>query len=290
MTKFVIGIGSQRAGSTLLYTILDQCSPIYMNPVKELHYFDTLFGVRNPGVLHRFSTNQLNRDIDRIVKAKELAFLNRRYKNSLRTNFILSTKKVQNIEYIDLFRPCVHSNKFLGEITPEYMILPKEGIQKMRETIGDDAKILLLARNPVKRFVSAFKLLMHGRPDVDKSLFEEEMLNVLKNPGCEEWLKVQDSLNDYELALSNYQREFKHVLMLSYDELFGSVEETAEELSDFLELQLSLPNYKKIVGTKINALDETRDLSEETLSLLQARYSENQIYLDKTFGQDFCIA
>lgn len=289
MTKFVIGIGSQRAGSTLLHRVLDQCSPIYMNPVKELHYFDTLFGVRNPAVLHRFSVNQLNKDIDRIVKAKDLAFLNKRYKNSLRTNFLLSTKKVQNIEYIDLFRPCVHGNKILGEITPEYMILPKEGIQKMRETVGEDAKILLLARNPVKRFVSAFKLLMYGIPDSDKSLFEEEMLKLLKTPNSE-WLKVQDALNDYELALSNYQREFKQVLMLSYDELFGSVEGTAEELSDFLEIKLSLPNYKKIVGTKINALDETKDLSEETLSLLRTRYAENQAYLDKVFGKDFCAA
>ncbi|MDO9106913.1 MAG: sulfotransferase [Methylovulum sp.] len=289
MTKFVMGIGSQRAGSTLLYTILEQCSSVYMNPVKELHYFDTLFGVRNPAVLHKFSVNQLNKDIEKIVKAKDLAFLDRRYKNSLRTNFLLSTKKVQHIEYADLFRPCVHSNKLLGEITPEYMILPQEGIQKMRETVGDDAKIILLARNPVKRFVSAFKLLMHGMPDSDKSLFEEEMLKILKQPNSQ-WLKVQDAFNDYESALNNYRREFKHVLMLSFDELHGSVDETAKELSDFLELKLSLPNYKKIVGTKINALDETRDLSEGTHSLLQARYSENQAYLDKVFGNGSCIA
>ncbi len=289
MTKFVIGIGSQRAGSTLLHRVLEQCSPIYMNPIKELHYFDTLFGVRNPGVLHKFSVNQLNREINKIVKEKDFGFINQRYKNSLRANFLLATKKVQHIDYIDLYRPCVNSHEFLGEITPEYMILPQEGIKKMRETVGDDAKIILLARNPVKRFISAFKLLMHGRSDADKSLFEEEMLSILKNPNSE-WLKVQDSFNDYELALSNYQQEFKHVLMLSHDELFGSVEETAEKLSDFLELQLSLPSYKKIVGTKINALDETRDLSANTLALLEGRYLEKQAYLDKIFGNGFCVA
>ena len=82
MNKFVIGIGSQRAGSTLLYTILEQCTPIYMHPVKELHYFDTLFNVRNPSVLHKFSVHQLHRDIDKIVKSKDLAFVDARYKNS----------------------------------------------------------------------------------------------------------------------------------------------------------------------------------------------------------------
>jgi hypothetical protein len=288
MTKFIIGIGSQRAGSTLLYKILEECSPIYMNPVKELHYFDTLFNVRSPGVLHKFSVNQLDRDIDRIFKANDFAFLDKRYKNSLRTNFLLSTKKVQHLNYIDLFRPCVHDHKLLGEITPEYMILPQKGIQKMRETIGEDAKILLLARNPVKRFISAFKLLMHGIPDSDKSLFEEKMLSMLNNGG--EWLRVQDAFNDYETALINYQQEFDQVLMISFDELFSDVEKTAEKLSEFLEINLSVDAYKSIVATKINSLDETKTLSKDTISLLEVRYAEKQTYLDSVFGNNICAA
>jgi hypothetical protein len=290
MTKFVIGIGSQRAGSTLLYTILEQCTPIYMNPVKELHYFDTLFGVRHPNVLQKFSTNQLNLDIEHIVKAKELSFINRRFKNSLRTNFLLSSKKVQHINYLDLYRPCVSSNKFLGEITPEYMILPSNGINTMATMLGEETKIILLARNPVKRFISAFKLFMHGKDDSDKRLFEEEMLRVLTQPGHEEWLRVHDAFNDYEHALTQYRQQFKQVLMISYDELFGSVEDTAEVLSVFLELEISLPKYQKIVQTKINALEETSQLSEETLALLEARYSTNQAFLDKVFGKDKCKA
>ncbi len=288
MTKFVIGIGSQRAGSTLLHRVLDQCTPIYMNPVKELHYFDTLFGVRNENVLRHFSVNQLNREVEQIVKAKNFGFITKRYKNELRANFLLATKKVENIKYLELFRPCIQGNELLGEITPEYMILPDKGICKMREVVGEDAKIILLARNPAKRFVSAFKLLMLGIPDADMAVFEEQMLATLNNGG--EWLRVQDAFNDYETALGNYQRHFKSVLMLSYDGVFGAVEETAEKLSDFLEVELALPQYKKIVDTKINALDETRDLSKSTLSLLEARYSKNQAYLDKIFGDGFCAA
>ena len=288
MTKFVIGIGSQRAGSTLLYTILDQCSSLYMHPVKELHYFDTLFGVRHENVLRKFSVNLLHRDLDKIIKAKDFSFIDRRYKNLLRANFLLATSKVQDFEYIELFRPCVHGHKMLGEITPEYMILPKEGIHKMREVVGDDAKIILLARNPVKRFVSAFKLLMHGIPNANTKKFEEEILAMLSNNS--EWLRVQDALNDYELALNNYQEVFSHVLMLSYDELFGSVEKTAQKLSEFLEITLSLDDYKKIVSTKINALDETKSLSSATVSLLEARYAEKQAYLDSVFGKGLCAA
>lgn len=288
MTKFVIGIGSQRAGSTLLYTILDRCSPLYMHPVKELHYFDTLFGVRHESILRKFSVSLLHHDLDKIIKSKDFSFIDRRYKNLLRTNFLLATSKVQHIDYIELFRPCVHGHRMLGEITPEYMILPKEGIQKMRDVVGSDAKIILLARNPVKRFVSAFKLLMHGIPNSDTKKFEDEILIMLSKNS--EWLRVQDALNDYELALNNYQEVFEHVLMLSYDELFGSVEKTAKKLSEFLELNLSLDEYKKIVGTKINALNETKSLSNATISVLEARYTKQQAYLDSVFGYDFCAA
>ncbi len=286
-SKFVIGIGSQRAGSTLLHRILDQCSPIYMNPVKELHYFDTLFGVRHPNVLHKFSNNQLNAEITRIINAKNFGFLNSRFKNSLRTNFLLSTKKVQDIQYIDLFRPCIGANEFLGEITPEYMILPKKGIQKMRETLGENTKIILLARNPVKRFVSAFKLLMHGHGSSDRSRFEEQLLATIEASG--EWMRVQDAFNDYETALLNYQQEFEHVLMLSYDALFCDVEKTAEKITAFLGIPLVTNTYKTIITTKVNSLEETMDISQSTFEILVKRYEKNQHYLDKTFGRDFCV-
>jgi hypothetical protein len=288
MTQFVIGIGSQRAGSTLLHRILEETSAIYMNPVKELHYFDTIYKIRDDRTLRNFSMRQLEHEIARIVGATDFSFIDKRYKNLLRTNLLLATKNVDQLDYVGLFRPCVQENNILGEITPEYMILPKEGIVKMRNTVGSDAKIILLARNPVKRFISAFKLLMIGLPNSDMNNFEEKMLAMLEHGG--EWLKVQDAFNDYQQALSNYQQEFPNVLLLSYDELFGAVEKSAEKLSDFLGVSISLSNYYKLVNTKVNSLDETKDLSPQTLSILEDRYADKQAYLDKIFGEGFCNA
>ena len=56
--NFVIGIGSQRAGSTLLHKILDSCTDIFMHPIKELHYYDTLFDVRKDEFLKKFISNE----------------------------------------------------------------------------------------------------------------------------------------------------------------------------------------------------------------------------------------
>ncbi len=259
-----------------------------MNPVKELHYFDTLYKIRTEKTLKNFSRRQLEHEINRIVRASKFDFIDKRYKNLLRTSLLLSTQPVEQLNYLDLFRPCVADNQILGEITPEYMILPKEGIIKMRETIGDHAKIILLARNPVKRFISAFKLLMSGLPAADMDKFEENILSMLESNG--EWLKVQDALNDYQQALKNYQEVFDHVLLLSYDDLFGDAEKTANALADFLGIAVDLPKYQQVIATKVNALEDTKALTDETVSLLTTRYASHQAYLDKIFGAGVCNA
>jgi len=288
MTQFVIGIGSQRAGSTLLHKILEKTTTVYMNPVKELHYFDTLYKIRIEKTLKNFSKRQLEHEINRIVRASKFDFIDKRYKNLLRTSLLLSTHKVEQLNYIDLFRPCVADNNILGEITPEYMILPKEGIIKMRETIGDNAKIILLARNPVKRFISAFKLLISGLPDADMDKFEENILSMLESKG--EWLKIQDALNDYQQALKNYQEVFDNVLLLSYDGLFGDAEKTANTLADFLGIAVDLSKYQQVIATKVNALEETKTLTDQTVSILTTRYASHQAYLDKVLGAGACHA
>ena len=60
--NFLIGVGSQRAGSTLLYRILNKSvNGIFMHPVKELHFFDSIHKIRPPEALKIFSTQQLRR-------------------------------------------------------------------------------------------------------------------------------------------------------------------------------------------------------------------------------------
>jgi len=41
MEKFIIGVGTQRSGTTLLYDLLSQLQEIDKGP-KEIHYFDNV--------------------------------------------------------------------------------------------------------------------------------------------------------------------------------------------------------------------------------------------------------
>jgi len=262
--KFVIGIGSQRAGSTLLHRILDECTDIFMHPVKELHYFDTLYNVRHQDVLTKYSKAQLDREFERLITSKEHAYIsNKKYKCFLRTNKLLHENKVENLDYKELFRPCLMGNQMIGEITPEYMILPEEGIKHMAEVIGADAPIILITRDPVERFISAFKLLKsYGNENVDLSNFENEILDVFNIMPT--WVEQQKQLNDYKVAEVKYRKYFDNVLIISYDELTKSSHIAYDILCAFLNTSIDKDRYNKILKKRVNQIGITTNLSELT--------------------------
>lgn len=271
--KFVIGIGSQRAGSTLLHRILDECTDIFMHPVKELHYFDTLYNLRHQDVLTSYSRRQLEREIDNIISADDLNYvLSKRYKCFLRTNKILATRKVENVDYFDLYRPCLMESHTVGEITPEYMILPEEGIKKMRSIVGKDAVIILITRDPLDRFISSFKLLKtYGKNKVDMNSFEKEILDVFNSMPT--WVEQQKQLNNYQKAYVSYSKYFDNVLKISYDDLVGNIELVHSKLEAILGLNVNIERCKEVVKKKINQIGKTATLSDKTLCFLRDHLS-----------------
>ena len=254
--KFIIGIGSQRAGSTLLHRILDRCTNIFMHPVKELHYFDTLFGVRKQQILTDFSQRQFERLEDRPAVTKP-------QKCAVRANRMLANRRVQNIDYLDLYRPCLLGNELVGEVTPEYMILPEEGVKLMRDTIGDDAKIILLTRDPVDRFLSSFKLLKaYSEKTPDFSNFENELLASFETMPA--WIEQQRELNDYDAATELYTRYFSNFLSMKFDDFVAIDEPLIEKLESFLEVEVKQGPLQNVVSRKVNTITSAPDISEET--------------------------
>ncbi|MGR8933316.1 MAG: sulfotransferase [Gammaproteobacteria bacterium] len=283
--NFVIGIGSQRAGSTLLHKILDESTSIYMHPVKELHYFDTLHHVRSEKALKQFSLQQLEREINRLAGTAKVPIHTKRYKNYLRTNFLLSYKKISDIEYMDLYRPCLMGRNMVGEVTPEYMILPEEGVRHLSEVVGNDAKIVLMVRNPVRRLVSAFKLLnaYHGLQIQSEDAERELMQHVADDTG---WLKAQDRYNDYESAISLYRRYFGDILCLRYDEVVERPQIFKKRLEDYLGQTLNNEKFSALTSKRINQIGENIDLSEEAEKVLCSRYEKQTMYIQRLFDHD----
>ena len=120
--RFVIGIGSQRAGSTLLHNLLHEVR----EGARHLHVLVVAVG---PQALVAFSRRQLDRQLDEIIAATQYGFIDKSYKCLLRTNRILASTPVENVDYLNLFRPCLMENPVIGESTPEYMLFSVEQLR-----------------------------------------------------------------------------------------------------------------------------------------------------------------
>jgi len=270
MKKFVIGIGSQRAGSTLLHKILDECSEIFMHPLKELHYYDTLYGVRQQSILKEFSKRQLDRELDKIISSVSHHFIDKRYRCYLRANKILLNKEIADVDYFDLYRPFLAEANILGEITPEYMLLPDSAVARMRTDLGASTKIILIGRDPVDRFLSSFKLLKsYGGGVHDSSALEREVSQAIEEMPA--WIEQQKRFNSYDIALNLYKKYFDSVLFMSYEKIISDIHGSHRLLEDFLETKIDLECMKNIMKKKVNSLVETGKVSEGLRAFISTR-------------------
>ena len=168
------------------------------------------------------------------------------------------------------------------------MILPEAGVNHMAKMLGSDTKIILIARNPTQRFISSVKLLKaNTREPAPNETFETELLKTMVNMPA--WMAVQDRLNDYESALSIYGKYFENVLFLSFDKLTKNIQETHSLLEGFLERPVNKKKYRSLLGTRINAIDETAPISDKVIQLLDSRYEDSIVFLERHFGADNCV-
>jgi hypothetical protein len=280
--RFVIGIGSQRAASTLLHRLIGESTDVFMHPVKELHYFDTLFGVRAQEALTDFSLRQLGREVDRVVAATDYKFIGRRYKCFLRTTKILATTPVEKIDYLDLYRPFLKECSILGEVTPEYMLLDEAQVERMRSVVGEDASIILMCRNPVDRLLSAAKLFN----TYNNLRMDDAQLGVWLKRMVDEnspWIQAQDRYNDYERAIRVYSAAFPRFLALSYEGLIENPADAATRIARTCDLVINERKFTEGLATVSNSLGDQTPPDSTLTKLLSGRYQEQAGFLGRRF-------
>lgn len=269
--RFILGIGSQRAGSTLLHRLLERSTGVLMHPVKELHYFDTLYGYRSREALKKYSLSQISREINRIVDAKSHEFMDERYRCYLRTNKILACSEIEYIDYKDLFRPFLRGCELLGEITPEYMLLNEEALLQMKQVVGEDAGIILVCRNPVERLLSAAKLFnVYNNLKMDSMTANQWLKRQIDSNSS--WLQVQDAYNDYSGAIARYSRHFHHFMAISYEAMISDPVTTARQLADTLYIKVDEGAFAEGISKVVNDLGDNLEWNEENRALLHSRY------------------
>ena len=280
---FVIGIGSQRAGSTLLSVALDRATTVFVHPLKELHYFDSIHGVRDFGFLKGRveSLDQLHTagacgragGMNRLLRGRRTSAPVRRTARERRRDAMAARTMTRTVDLIDgcadggdlaavpyreFFRPALRRNRVVCEISPEYMLLADSGVRQMREVTGPATRIILQTREQVSRLLSAYVLreIGWGRASSAEDVREEGLWRDLESGS--EWWRSQVALSDYAGAGTRFAAHFEHVYVCEMEQLVAGSERELADLADFLPARMDRDAFRAVLARRVNSFGERR--------------------------------
>jgi hypothetical protein len=152
-----ICIGTQKAGTTWLDEMLRGHPDIWLPPVKELQYFNERFisGHKQWTRRHRITQGLrvLNWQLEKTRKNIDFA--------RIKLVAHLCLPETSDEWYGEIF-DYAPAGRVRGEVTPEYAILPEEGIRHIL-SLRDDARFILILRDPIDRAWSHARMLLKDR-------------------------------------------------------------------------------------------------------------------------------
>src|SRR3546814_8079140 len=119
------------------------------------------------------------------------------------------------------------------------MLLEESAIDGMRQIIGLDAGIVLLCRNPVKRLLSAVKLMnVYNGMNLTQTQADDWVRRMMDENTT--WMQAQDKYNDYEKAILRFSERFPHFVAVSYDQLIERSDEHTSELQSLMRISYAV--------------------------------------------------
>jgi hypothetical protein len=151
LPKFLC-IGVQKAATSWLWVQLRSHPDVWMPPVKELHFFDHLYISEN----RQWTAWHIRKHLKTTVawhkrhgKAKGPYFA---YLQGL-----LNESMFTEAWYRHAYQWEGAESKVAGDVTPEYCMIPEEGVRYVQELLGQ-VKIIVMLRSPVDRALSQIRM------------------------------------------------------------------------------------------------------------------------------------
>ncbi len=152
-------IGVQRAGTAWLYEAARSHKGFRLPPLKELNFFNRRAFA--PGAAFNHSGMQ-----------KRAAEMIRRYARNAKTLDASWLRLLTHIYqaqltsqwYEEIFRFHPDASKLHGDFTPDYAMLPEEGIAEIKR-FAPNIRIILMLRDPVERILSQLATIAHQVPE-----------------------------------------------------------------------------------------------------------------------------
>ena len=231
-----LGIGAQKAGTTWLHRKLDEHPDIWVPPLKEIHYFDVhLERTRDP------ATGLTAMDVARIEKSMQTIEGMLKGGRSIRDRMkriqgtaLIGMRTLTDEWYGTIFQDAAR-HQACGEITPEYALLPDEGIAHITR-LCPDIKIIFVLRDPVDRGWSSLRMMQRRTNTVGS--------HELRQVASEDFLFRAD----YSVTIERYRRHVptERILLLDFDEIATNPMAFLTKVCDFLGVPVEHGQFKKL--------------------------------------------
>jgi hypothetical protein len=145
-------IGVQKAATSWLWVQLRSHPDVWMPPVKELHFFDHLFVPEN----RKWTGWHIKTHVGKAIKwHRENGKDSGPYFDYLQG--LLAEDMFTETWYRRAYSLPTTRSKVTGDITPEYCMIDKSGVEYVRSLLGD-IKIIIMVRDPVDRALSQIRM------------------------------------------------------------------------------------------------------------------------------------
>lgn len=234
-----IGVGAQKAGTTWLGAYFAEHPSILMSPIKELHYFDSLWLPFKAGKPDRKYLKRLKQKLRQItiddVRDNTASW---RMIGALQDRVAMADGDHQ--KYLEFFAKRVGDRSVAAEISPSYSMLSVERFKEIN-ALHPRIKIIFLLRNPVDRFWSALRYREQRKGVEIEEFFEDSF-------GDEGMVDRTDYQHTLEALKSAFSPE--NVFVEFYENLFA--EETITRLCGFLDVPYHPAPLRKVVNQSIS--------------------------------------
>lgn len=246
--RMLFCVGAQKAGTTWLAKALGDHPACHFYPFeKELHYFDTAYGM-NPG-MKKWRLRQVRGLFDRLdhVDGKQYSDLIRKVQGNLDLLKVFRSGRLGAQAWMYHLARDAKDARYLCDFTPDYAYCPPEAFAEMASYIAPDGarpKVIFLMRDPIDRHWSFLRMLIRHR-DVPKERAPETLRGWLQHDidhGPIARRHHCDYRRTVELLDQHVPQE--DTLLMFYEDMF--VQESYDRVCDFLEIERQEADFSMV--------------------------------------------
>jgi hypothetical protein len=272
-----ICFGAQKAGTTWLYSKLDELEGFDMPPVKELGYFSRYRAYGYGFLTISESWRRIFKPIRMWRAIRHLTRLAvegkwRRFKWYISWYF----SDYNDDWYLSLFED---REGLTGDITPNYSVLRERDIRRMHQLLPD-VRLIFMMRNPIERAWSHYKYKrIQWEPDFEVSQVDvEEVLDFVDSD-------EQELRSDYLATIQRFAKYYpdEQILLCFYDAVKHKPAVLLSEVVEFIGGNADKIRENLRLRERVNTSVQM-DMPEEVRDHLERKYSSFLKEMSDHFG------